>query len=78
MSTILNKLFDKGYFVKYASSSYEEGSLKVERLSYKPIIQNIATDDVYRNIYKDLKKKDAIELICNTGGLRTILMSPKN
>ena len=57
MSTILNKLFDKGYFVKYASSSYEEGSLKVERLSYKPIIQNIATDDVYRNIYKDLKKK---------------------
>ena len=78
MRTILNKLFSKGYFVKYASSSYEEGSLKVERLGYKPIIQNISTDDVYRNIYINLKKEDALELICKIGGLRTILLSPKN
>ena len=78
MRTILNKLFSKGYFVKYASSSYEEGSLKVERLGYKPIIQNISTDDVYRNIYINLKKEDALELICKIGGLRTIVLSPKN
>ena len=37
----------------------------------------VKTDDVKRNIYKDVKDRDAIDLICNKGGLRTILMTPK-
>ena len=49
-----------------------------QRRYQKPIIQNISTDDVYRNIYKNLKKEDALELICKIGGLRTIVLSPKN
>ena len=77
MESILRKLFLKGYKVKYASSSFERGSLKLKKLGYKPILENIKTDDVKRNIYKDLKHKDVIDLICNKGGLRTILMTPK-
>ena len=77
MESILRKLFLKGYKVKYASSSFERGSLKLKKLGYKPILENIKTDDVKRNIYKDVKHKDVIDLICNKGGLRTILMTPK-
>ena len=42
------------------------------------ILENIKTDDVKRDIYTDIKERDAIDLICNKGGLRTILMTPKN
>ena len=78
MKSILKKLFLKGYKVKYASSSFENGSVKLKKLGYKPILQNIRTDDVKRDIYTDIKERDAIDLICNKGGLRTILMTPKN
>ena len=78
MKSILKKLFLKGYKVKYVSSSFENGSLKLKKLGYKPILQNIRTDDVKRDIYTDIKERDAIDLICNKGGLRTILMTPKN
>ena len=75
---MMQKLFLKGYKVKYASSSFENGSVKLKKLGYKPILQNIRTDDVKRDIYTDIKERDAIDLICNKGGLRTILMTPKN
>lgn len=78
MEVVLERLFKKGYKVKYASSSFENGSLKLKKLGYKPILKNIKTDDVKRNIYKNIKNGDAINLICKSGGLRTILMSPKN
>ena len=78
MNDVLKKLFDKGYKIKYASSSFETGSLRLKSLGYKPVFKNIKTDDVSRDIYKDLNEKDAIDLICYKGGLRTVLMFPKN
>jgi len=74
MKEVLTKLFDKGYRIKYASSSSELGSSILKSLGYKPIIKNIKTDDVTREIFVNIKKNHSIKLICETGGLRTILM----
>ena len=74
MEKALKKMFKKGYKVDFVSSSSERGSNKLEKLGYEPLYDNIKTDDVTRKIYKNLKEKDAITLICHQGGLRTILM----
>ena len=74
MKDVLKKLFNKGYRIKYASSSSESGSLKLKNLGYKPIFKNIKTDDVTREIFKNIKKNHSIKLICELGGLRTVLM----
>ena len=75
MEKALKKMFKIGYKVKFASTSYEKGSIQLKKLGYKSLHNNIKTDDVMREIYKDLKEKDAIDLICHTGGLRTILIA---
>ena len=75
MDKTLRKMFKIGYRVRFASTSYELGSKKLKKLGYKPFYKNIKTDDVNREIYMNLKNKDALKLICYEGGLRTILMS---
>ena len=75
MEDVLRKMFAKGYKIKLASSSSERGSNLLRNLGYHPAIKDIKTDDVKREIYKNLKEKDAINLICYKGGLRTVLMS---
>ena len=77
MKSVLKKLFKIGYKVKLSSTSSQLGSKRVDKLGYRSLYSNIKTDDVIRNIYKDLKDEDAINLICNFGGLRTILLSTK-
>ena len=79
MKKILKGLFTIGYKVKLASSSSVRGTVLLEKnFSYKPILKPIKTDEEVRNIYKDIKNNDAIRLICETGGLRTVLLSAKN
>ena len=78
MKRVLNKLFKIGYKVKFFSTSSQFGSKTVDKLGYRSLYSNIKTDDVIRNIYKDLKNEDAINLICNLGGLRTILLENSN
>ena len=76
MEKILNGLFAIGYKVKLASSSSIRGTNFLEKkFSYKPISASIKTDEEVRNIYKNIRNKDAIKLICKTGGLRTVLLS---
>jgi FkbM family methyltransferase len=76
MEKILNGLFAIGYKVKLASSSSIRGTNFLEKkFSYKPISMSIKTDEEVRNIYKNIRNKDAIKLICKTGGLRTVLLS---
>tara|TARA_Y100000590_G_scaffold61974_2_gene66242 strand:- start:6541 stop:7497 length:957 start_codon:yes stop_codon:yes gene_type:complete len=78
MKKILKRLFSIGYKVKLASSSSIRGSNILEKkFFYKPILEAIKTDEEIRKIYKDIKEKDAIKIICETGGLRTILLSAK-
>ena len=78
MKSVLKKLFKIGYKVKLSSTSSQLGSKRVDKLGYRSLYSNIKTDDVIRNIYKDLKDEDAINLICNFGGLRTILLENNN
>ena len=69
-------LFEIGYKTKFASSSSERGTKLIEAYGYKAVNEvPIKTDDVKRNIYENINNKDALDLICRKGGLRTILLS---
>ncbi len=71
----LNKLFNLGYFVGMVGSSSLRGSNTVERYGYKSI-KTIKSDGEIRKIFTNIKNKDAIDLICHKGGLRTVLLKP--
>ena len=75
MEIVLRKMFKKGYKVNLVSSSSERGSSLLKELGYQSLIEGIKTDDVIKNIFSDLNNEDAIDLICNKGGLRTILLT---
>ena len=78
MEDKLKELFEIGYQVKFASSSCTRGSNIIEKkYKYKPISKTIKTDEEERKIYKYIKNEDAIDIICKSGGLRTILLSIK-
>ena len=74
MANILKELFQNGYSVPWGASSWQEGSKIVESLGYESV-KSIPTDGVRREIYKDISNDDAINLICNLGGLRTVVLS---
>lgn len=76
MENILKELFQNGYSVPWGASSWQEGTKIVESLGYKSV-KSIPTDGVRREIYKDISNADAINLICNLGGLRTVVLSKK-
>ena len=74
MENTLKELFQNGYSVPWGASSWQEGSKIVESLGYQSV-KSIPTDGVRREIYKDISHDDAINLICNLGGLRTVVLS---
>jgi FkbM family methyltransferase len=75
MEPVLRRLFANGYRVTMAASTSQRGTRLVEALGYKGS-DPIVTDDVERVIYEHIKNEDAIDLICRTGGMRTVLMAP--
>ena len=74
MAATLRALFDLGYRVRLAASSWEEGSKIVETCGYKSEM-SIRTDGNVRKIFTNINNADAISLICVTGGLRTVLLA---
>lgn len=74
MESVLLRAFDLGYRVAFAASSSQRGTATVEARGYKGSVP-IATDDVQRVIFEDIGGNDAVELICRTGGLRTVLLA---
>ena len=79
MNNILKKLFSIGYYVKFGSSSSLRGTkIMEEKLKYLAVSQTIHTDEEKRKIFKDISNKDALHLICSSGGLRTVLLAKKN
>ena len=78
MKKVLKKLFSLGYKIKLASSSSKKGTFILEnKFFYKTSMDPIKTDEEVRKIFENIKNEDAIKLICNTGGLRTVLLCPK-
>ncbi|MEO5368443.1 MAG: FkbM family methyltransferase [Magnetococcus sp. DMHC-1] len=69
----LRRLFACGYGVPLAASSSAAGTIKVEARGYRggPPIE---TDFLTRVIFRDIRPDDAIEFICRSGGLRTVLL----
>ncbi len=72
---ILANLLDKAYRVKYISSDdelYPQGSV-FKKYGYQPFLI-LKEWGVSRGIYKDLRSQDAIELISNHRGTRTVCL----
>lgn len=72
-SKVLEKLFACGYKTKIVSSSSERGTRVINKLGYKSY-RSIASDNVVRDLYSNIRDEDAIDLICNTGGIRTVYL----
>ena len=74
MTAALRKLFDCGYRVPLAASSSAEGTARIEAMGYSGSTP-IATDGMSRVIFEDIACDDAVDLICRSGGLRTVLLA---
>ncbi len=77
MAATLKNLFSLGYRVPLVSSSSDKGTARLTALGYRPGVR-IATDGIHRTLFSDIKAEDAIRVICDTGGVRTIILAPAN
>ena len=77
MQKVLRQLFNLGYQAMYVASSWQKGSSIIESKGYQSLL-SIPTDGVRRSIYKDIGNEDAEDLICNTGGIRTVYLKHKS
>ncbi|HCP00507.1 MAG: hypothetical protein CL573_05415 [Alphaproteobacteria bacterium] len=75
MTRVLEELFTCGYSVSRAASSWQEGTARVAERGYEGSAP-ISTDGVERVIFENIKNEDAIDFICRTGGLRTVVLAP--
>ncbi|MDP6666977.1 MAG: FkbM family methyltransferase [Dehalococcoidia bacterium] len=70
---VLNGLFSLGYTVRSAASSSESGTNRLQALGYagsEPFYSDFGT----RSIFSDIGNEHAVDLICRTGGLRTVML----
>jgi FkbM family methyltransferase len=72
---VLRRLFAAGYEVSLAASSWERGTEVVETFGYRGV-EKIRSDGVIRTLFESISADDAVKLICETGGLRTVILSP--
>jgi FkbM family methyltransferase len=70
---VLQNLFSLGYSVRSAASSNPAGTARITALGYKGS-EPFYSDFGERSIFDNLGNDHAIDLICNTGGLRTVLL----
>lgn len=70
---VLDGLFKLGYTVRTAASSNEAGTRRLQQLGYESS-QPFYSDFGTRALFNDIKSEHAIDLICETGGLRTVLL----
>jgi len=73
MHSTLLELFRLGYKVTLAGSSWEAGTKIVEGLGYSSL-ESVKSDGYLRKIFRNIKSEHAINLICETGGLRTVVL----
>ena len=74
MAATLNRLFGLGYGVPLVSSSSDLVANRLMQLGYVPG-ERIATDAVYRTLFTDIRPDDAIDFICHSGGVRTVVVA---
>ena len=69
----LEGLFELGYTVRMAATSRESGTAKMKNLGYQGSTP-FYSDFGKRAIFENISNEHAIDLICKTGGLRTVLL----
>tara|TARA_Y100000588_G_C13853482_1_gene753005 strand:- start:404 stop:763 length:360 start_codon:yes stop_codon:yes gene_type:complete len=74
MADVLNQMFSNGYYVKVAASSWQAGTKIIEQMGYSAS-RKIATDGVIRSMFENISSIDALRLICEVGGIRTVLLA---
>ncbi len=72
MRTQLRALFALGYHAAVLASS-DERKTSLHALGYKPE-QTIRTDGATRGLYREVRAEDAERVICDLGGVRTVLL----
>ena len=75
MEKTLQRLFNSGYEIPLAATSWQRGTALLEAAGYHGG-PPIPTDGVERVIVSNIQPKDAIEFLCRKGGLRTVVLSP--
>ncbi len=70
---VLSDLFSLGYSVRTAASSSVSGTARLQGLDYKGSTP-FYSDFGERAIFRDISNEHAIDLICEKGGLRTVLL----
>jgi FkbM family methyltransferase len=76
MAATLRRLFALGYCVPLVSSLTDMDADRLIRLGYKPG-RRIATDALHRTLFSDIGPDDAIDIICRSGGVRTVVLAKK-
>ena len=74
MAGVLSSLFDAGYRIRCLASSQASGTKRIAELGYSGGTP-IPTDGVERVIFDGVSNEHALELICHTGGVRTVLLA---
>ena len=74
MASTLKSLFELGYYVRYLASSTESRTHIIRERGYREIT-SIATDGTVRGIFENINAEDAVDFICRTGGVRTVLLA---
>jgi len=74
MEAPLRRLFAAGYATRYLASSSQRGTALIDGRGYNGI-ESVRTDDVERVIYENIGHEDAIDIICRSGGGRTVLLT---
>ena len=74
MAGPLRRLFGCGYRARYLASSSERGTEIIEALGYRGGAP-VKTDFMTRVIYEDIGEDDVIDLICQSGGVRAVLLT---
>jgi hypothetical protein len=72
MRVQLQELFRLSYIPKFLAST-DESKANFHQRGYTPELV-IKTDGCYRGIYRDISPHEAIEFICDFGGVRTVLL----
>ena len=73
---VLEALFSLGYSVSLAASSWERGTEIVKSFGYQSV-GKVKSDGNEREFFENINANDALELICKTGGLRTVVLAPQ-
>jgi len=74
MAAIMRRLFALGYGVPLVSSSTDADAERIAQFGYKPG-RRIATDATHRTLFSDIRPDDAIELICRSSSVRTVVLA---